>query len=153
MKRVSIDETFGAETGTEKTKKAKRTAIVAKEQPAAGSNALSQQSLITVEERTKIAELRQLVNDEKEELLSTDALKMYCSDAQLARNLRARKWDVLKAFEMLKKTSTKNESALQLVPVRRCGRPAAKVRRQMLHFARQKRQRRSRNLKRQGLKS
>lgn len=105
VKRVSIDETFGAETvTTEKTKKAKRTAIVAKEQPAAGSNALSQQSLITVEERTKIAELRQLVNEEKEELLSTDALKMYCSDAQLARNLRARKWDVLKAFEMLKKT-------------------------------------------------
>ena len=88
----------------EKTKKAKRTAIVAKEQPMAASNALSQQSLITVEERTKIAELRQLVNEEKEELLSTDALKMYCSDAQLARNLRARKWDVLKAFEMLKKT-------------------------------------------------
>ena len=104
VKRVSIDETFGAETGTEKTKKAKRTAIVAKEHPAAASNVLSQQSLITVEERTKIAELRQLVNDEKEELLSTDALKMYCSDAQLARNLRARKWDVLKAFEMLKKT-------------------------------------------------
>ena len=104
VKRVSIDETFGAETGPEKTKKAKRTAIVAKEQPMAASNALSQQSLITVEERTKIAELRQLVNEEKEELLSTDALKMYCSDAQLARNLRARKWDVLKAFEMLKKT-------------------------------------------------
>jgi hypothetical protein len=101
---VSIDETFGVETGPEKTKKAKRTAIVAKEQPMAASNALSQQSLITVEERTKIAELRQLVNEEKEELLSTDALKMYCSDAQLARNLRARKWDVLKAFEMLKKT-------------------------------------------------
>ena len=104
VKRVSIDETFGAETGPEKTKKAKRTEIVAKEQPMAASNALSQQSLITVEERTKIAELRQLVNEEKEELLSTDALKMYCSDAQLARNLRARKWDVLKAFEMLKKT-------------------------------------------------
>ena len=101
VKRVSIDETFGAETGTEKTKKAKR---MAKEQPAAASNVLSHQSLTTVEERTKIAELRQLVNDEKEELLSTDALKMYCSDAQLARNLRARKWDVLKAFEMLKKT-------------------------------------------------
>ena len=48
------------------------------------SNALSQQSLITVEERSKIAELRQLVNDEKDVLLSTDALKMYCSDAQLA---------------------------------------------------------------------
>jgi len=45
-----------------------------------------------------------LVNKEKDELLCTDALKMYCSDAQLARNLRARKWDVLKAFEMLKKT-------------------------------------------------
>ena len=105
VKRVSIDETFGAETvTTEKTKKAKRTAIVAKEQPMAASNVLSHQSLTTVEERTKIAELRQLVNDEKEELLSTDALKMYCSDAQLARNLRARKWDVLKAFEMLKKT-------------------------------------------------
>tara|TARA_B100000482_G_scaffold154816_1_gene116704 strand:+ start:488 stop:2005 length:1518 start_codon:yes stop_codon:yes gene_type:complete len=104
VKRVSIDETFGAETGPEKTKKAKRTEIVAKEQPMAASNALSQQSLITVEERTRIAELRQLVNEEKKELLSTDALKMYCSDAQLARNLRARKWDVLKAFEMLKKT-------------------------------------------------
>ena len=101
VKRVSIDETFGAETVTEK---AKRTAIVAKEQPATASNVLSQHSLTTVEERLKIAELRQLVNDEKEELLSTDALKMYCSDAQLARNLRARKWDVLKAFEMLKKT-------------------------------------------------
>jgi hypothetical protein len=62
------------------------------------------ESLITTEERAKIAELRKLVNKEKDELLCTDALKMYCSDAQLARNLRARKWDVLKAFEMLKKT-------------------------------------------------
>ena len=61
VKRVSIDETFGAETGTEKTKKAKR---MAKEQPAAASNVLSHQSLTTVEARPKIAELRQLVNDE-----------------------------------------------------------------------------------------
>merc|ERR1719409_444631 len=101
VKRVSIDETENAGTriaeGTES-----ETKNATKQKPS--SNALSQQSLITVEERSKIAELRQLVNDEKDVLLSTDALKMYCSDAQLARNLRARKWDVLKAFEMLKKT-------------------------------------------------
>ena len=103
VKRVSIDETFGAGTRIARRDRS-RTTKNAKEQPMAASNALSQQSLITVEERTKIAELRQLVNEEKDVLLSTDALKMYCSDAQLARNLRARKWDVLKAFEMLKKT-------------------------------------------------
>ena len=99
VKRVSIDETAGTRIaeGTES-----ETKNATKQKPS--FNALSQQSLITVEERSKIAELRQLVNDEKDVLLSTDALKMYCSDAQLARNLRARKWDVLKAFEMLKKT-------------------------------------------------
>ena len=60
---------------------------------------------LTDEEKTKIKELRALVDDEKEQiLLATYELKRYCSDAQLARNLRARKWDVLKAFEMLKKT-------------------------------------------------
>ena len=101
VKRVSIDETFGAETGTEKTKKAKR---MAKEQPAAASNVLSHQSLTTVEERTKIAELRRIENEDKEEVVSTDAVQKYCTAAQGTRNLRARKWDVLKAFEMLKKT-------------------------------------------------
>ena len=101
VKRVSIDETENAGTRiAEETESETKNAT--KQKPS--SNALSQQSLITVEERSKIAELRQLVNDEKDVLLSTDALKMYCSDAQLARNLRARKWDVLKAFEMLKKT-------------------------------------------------
>ena len=101
VKRVSIDETENAGTRIAKGTESE-TKNATKQKPS--SNALSQQSLITVEERSKIAELRQLVNDEKDVLLSTDALKMYCSDAQLARNLRARKWDVLKAFEMLKKT-------------------------------------------------
>ena len=110
VKRVSIDETVASAAEEEKTKKKSttttntttttttKTTTVAKEQP------MAFESLITTEERAKIAELRQLVNKEKDELLCTDALKMYCSDAQLARNLRARKWDVLKAFEMLKKT-------------------------------------------------
>ena len=109
VKRVSIDETVAGAAEEEKTKKKSTTistttttttttTTVAKEQP------MAFESLITTEERAKIAELRQLVNKEKDELLCTDALKMYCSDAQLARNLRARKWDVLKAFEMLKKT-------------------------------------------------
>jgi len=104
VKRVSIDETVASAAEEEKTKKKSTTTTTTKTTTVAKEQPMAFESLITTEERAKIAELRQLVNKEKDELLCTDALKMYCSDAQLARNLRARKWDVLKAFEMLKKT-------------------------------------------------
>ncbi|KAK4793031.1 hypothetical protein SAY86_023466 [Trapa natans] len=50
------------------------------------------------EQQTKINEVRRLIGQQPEKLF------MYCSDASLARHLRARNWHIKKATKMLKDT-------------------------------------------------
>nr|KJB64331.1 hypothetical protein B456_010G043500 [Gossypium raimondii]KJB64332.1 hypothetical protein B456_010G043500 [Gossypium raimondii] len=58
----------------------------------------SEKSLINEEQQAKISEIRRLIGPLPEKLA------IYCSDAAIARYLRARNWNVKKATKMLKET-------------------------------------------------
>ncbi|XP_039033216.1 phosphatidylinositol transfer protein 3-like isoform X1 [Hibiscus syriacus] len=58
----------------------------------------SEKSLTCEEQQTKITEMRKLIGPLPEKLA------IYCSDAAIARYLRARNWNVKKASKMLKET-------------------------------------------------
>lgn len=60
---------------------------------------LDEQSHILKERQKKIDEIRKAIGP-----LSEEKLSRYCSDASIARHLRARNWNVKKATKMLKET-------------------------------------------------